>query len=149
MSDKAQDVAKVSGDGRVTSQASQLASRYQAALVNAKVKIPFPSLDGTVSVSNKYVIFLMTSFSRKMFLELKINHLQDLEKRWQQYVTDHEVYDHTYHDCEAWLTDIQQRLESSASTEGDKFAVQNKLDKLLVSTVLCFTTSNFQKIETK
>ena len=38
LSDKAQDVAKVSGDGRVTSQASQISSRYQTALVNAKVK---------------------------------------------------------------------------------------------------------------
>ncbi len=38
LSDKAQDVAKDSGDGKVTSQASQLASRYQTALVNAKVR---------------------------------------------------------------------------------------------------------------
>ncbi len=37
MTDRAQDVAKTSGDSRVSSQASQLASKYQAASVNAKV----------------------------------------------------------------------------------------------------------------
>ena len=68
----------------------------------------------------------------KTLLELKFNHLQDLEKRWQQYVTDHDVYDHTYHDCEAWLADIQHRLESCSNTDGDKFTIQNKLDKLQV-----------------
>ena len=60
---------------------------------------------------------------------------QDLEKRWQQYVTDHEVFDHTYHDCEAWLNDIQHRLESCSNTDGDKFAIQNKLEKLQVSDI--------------
>ena len=133
----------------MTSQASQLASRYQAALVNAKVKIPFPNLGGTLSVSKKCLIIPQEcSLSSKMLLQLKCNNLQDLEKRWQQYVTDHEVYDHTYHDCEAWLTDMQHRLESCANTDGDKFAVQNKLDKLQVSTVLCFQTRHFQKIKT-
>ena len=37
VTDRAQDVAKTSGDSRVSSQASQLASKYQAANVNAKV----------------------------------------------------------------------------------------------------------------
>ncbi len=37
VTDRAQDVAKTSGDSRVSSQASQLASKYQAATVNAKV----------------------------------------------------------------------------------------------------------------
>ncbi len=59
---------------------------------------------------------------------------QDLEKRWQEYTTEHELYDRTYHDCEAWIEDLKHRLESCSSPDGDKFAVQSKLDKLQVST---------------
>ena len=40
------------------------------------------------------------------------------------------MYDHTYHDCDAWLSDVQHRLESCSNSDGDKFATQNKLEKL-------------------
>ena len=58
--------------------------------------------------------------------------LQDLEKRWSQYVSDHEGYDVAYQDCAAWLNDVQQRLEGCLTTEGDKFTIQRNMEKLQV-----------------
>ncbi len=89
--------------------------------------------------TSRQIMLLCLKLRSKIFLLCKKSMLvifQDLEKRWQQYVTDHESYEQKYHDCDAWITDLQHRLESCASSDGDKFAIQSKLDKLQV----CFSS---------
>ena len=57
---------------------------------------------------------------------------QETLRRWEQIVSEHEMYDTAYLDCEAWQADITQRLQACQAPDGDKYAIQNKLTKLQV-----------------
>lgn len=59
--------------------------------------------------------------------------MQELLRRWEQYATDHQLYDDQLTQCKEWLKDLADRLASCTSLEGDKFALQNKLTKTQVS----------------
>ena len=58
---------------------------------------------------------------------------QEMLRRWEQMVAEHQVYDEAALQCQEWQKDVQDRLHSCTSTEGDKFALQNRLGKLQVN----------------
>ena len=58
--------------------------------------------------------------------------LQELVRRWEQYVADHEKYEDAYHNCSEWQKDQASKLRSCTSTEADKVTLGNRLAKLQV-----------------
>ena len=58
--------------------------------------------------------------------------IKELLRRWETYTTDHEVYETSYQACVAWQTDFKQRIETCGTPDGDKHAVQQKLEKMQV-----------------
>ena len=51
-------------------------------------------------------------------------------------VRDHQQYQDAYQDCQDWLNSSRDKVEACADTSGDRTSVQNKLDRLRVSSQL-------------
>ena len=58
--------------------------------------------------------------------------MQELIKRWDQYVNDHDRYDQSYATTTEWLEDLSQRYNSCIDTTTDKYTTESKLSKLQV-----------------
>ena len=72
--------------------------------------------------------------------------LQELVRRWEQYVSDTELYENARQDCTAWQTDVLQRLAACTSDTGDKYAIHNKLSKL--EELAAMRDEGYQKLQT-
>ncbi len=60
--------------------------------------------------------------------------LQELLRRWEQFVNEHQTYCNSQLTCSEWQKDLANRLSSCIATNGDKYAIQNRLGKLQVGT---------------
>ena len=60
--------------------------------------------------------------------------VQELCRRWEQYVLDHQAYLQSFDDCRAWLTDMQSRVSDVLDTSGDKTTIQDRLSIVQVTT---------------
>lgn len=53
-----------------------------------------------------------------------------MERRWVQYVTDHEDYEESKEHCCMWLEDLKTRLSSISITNGDQEAILNRKEQV-------------------
>ena len=65
--------------------------------------------------------------------------LQELCRRWEQYVLDHQAYTASFDQCKGWVVSMRKKLASQSDVKGDKRTVQERIEKLKVKVVsYCF-----------
>ncbi|KAH3895305.1 hypothetical protein DPMN_019466 [Dreissena polymorpha] len=57
---------------------------------------------------------------------------QELCRRWEQYVLDHQAYTGSFEQCKSWVVAMRRKLQSQADVKGDKRSVQERIEKLQV-----------------
>lgn len=58
--------------------------------------------------------------------------IQDLLKRYEQHVMDHEQYAESFTEAATWLQNTRDKLSVCSDTSGDKYTIQSQLEKLQV-----------------
>lgn len=67
---------------------------------------------------------------------MHIFNFQELCRRWEQYVLDHQAYIGSFDQCKSWVVSMRKKLQSQSDVKGDKRSVQERIEKLQVA--VCF-----------
>ena len=59
--------------------------------------------------------------------------LQELCRRWEQYVLDHQAYTASFDQCKGWVVNMRKKLATQSDVKGDKRTVQERIERLKVS----------------
>ena len=65
---------------------------------------------------------------------IRLGHLclQELCRRWEQFVLDHQAYIQAFEQCRAWLGQMKGKVSAVVDTSGDKSTVQERLAQVQV-----------------
>jgi hypothetical protein len=57
---------------------------------------------------------------------------QELCRRWDQYVLDHQAYNSAFDQCKSWLSEMRKKLHHLSDTSGDRKVIQDRLSLVQV-----------------
>ena len=52
--------------------------------------------------------------------------------RYETYIHDHQQYHNAYTECSEWLAVMQEKLALCSDVTGDRFTVENRMERLQV-----------------
>ena len=58
---------------------------------------------------------------------------ENLLHKFDSNVSDHQEYHDALHDCQEWISSVKEKAAMFAEVTGDRYAVQNKLERLQVN----------------
>ena len=69
--------------------------------------------------------------------------------KYEDYVRDHQQYHTAHTECSEWIKMMVERLEMCTETTGDRYALQNRLERLEVSRISVMYRNIGNRIENK